>query len=378
ARGGHGVACGGAGAPGGACADQRHRYGAVAGIPGPSFEHRRVRRADRFDGLRDSNRAGRHVGDDDRRPQRRIAREWWRLFRGAVRRGSRPDLRTRGRRAAPSVPAWIRAGCLRWSGSPARRRRGTGSDGPSEAELPRSGSAMTIRVLVSGIACAVAVLMTSVVAAQREAGAAVTSHVVFTTSTSAAAETIDTAGLVARSNGVIVPIVDVAAAPPLSLVVIVDVTSSVSEAMVGFVWDGRGKANDARPSGMRVADSPSAIFLSPLLRGVVRAMAAGDRVRFGRVADAPELGREFATDAATLGRAARWVVDVPADVRHGRTPIWDAVDMAVSALEAERGRRRAILLVTDGLSTGNRVGLDAVIERAAHADVAVFVVGEAW
>lgn len=237
---------------------------------------------------------------------------------------------------------------------------------------------MTVRARVIAIACAVALLMAPVVVAQRGPGTAVTSHVVFTTSTGAAPETIDMTGLVARSNGAIVPIVDVAAAPPLSLLVIVDVTSSVSEAMVGFVWDGQGSASDPRPSGRRAADSPSALFLSPLLRGVVRAMAAGDRVRFGRVADVPELGPGFATDAATLGRAARWVVDVPADVRHGRTPIWDAVDMAVSALEAERGRRRAILLVTDGLSTGNRVGLDAVIERAAHADVAVFVVGEAW
>lgn len=237
---------------------------------------------------------------------------------------------------------------------------------------------MTVRARVIAIACAVALLMAPVVVAQRGAVTAVTSHVVFTTSTGAAPETIDMAGLVARSNGVIVPIVDVADAPPLSLVVIVDVTRSVSEAMVGFVWDGQGTANDARPSGMKPANSPSALFLSPLLRGVVRSVVAGDRVRFGRVADVPELGQDFATDAAPLGRAARWVVDVPADARHGRTPIWDTVDMAVSALEAERGRRRAILLVTDGLSTGNRVGLDTVIDRAAHADVAVFVVGEAW
>ena len=77
-------------------------------------------------------------------------------------------------------------------------------------------------------------------------------------------------------------------------------------------------------------------------------------------------------------RAVRWALDVPRDERHSETPIWDALEVAIYSLEREAGRRRAIVLMTDGLSTGNRLSLDRVIERATRADVAVFVIAEAW
>jgi hypothetical protein len=59
---------------------------------------------------------------------------------------------------------------------------------------------------------------------------------------------------------------------------------------------------------------------------------------------------------------------------YGPSPIWDAVDGAVTALRAERDTRGVILL-TDGRATGNRVGIDEVVGRAVEAGVPVSVVG---
>jgi VWFA-related protein len=58
---------------------------------------------------------------------------------------------------------------------------------------------------------------------------------------------------------------------------------------------------------------------------------------------------------------------------NGPSRIWDAADEAVTALAGERGRR-AIVLVTDGEASGNRVGLDDLIRHAQTADVAVCVI----
>ncbi len=221
-------------------------------------------------------------------------------------------------------------------------------------------------------------LLPSSTTAQDASRAEVTSHIVATTAAQAPVTSIDTARLVARSNGIELSIARITAPSPLSLVVLIDVTSSVSEAMAQFVWDGQGSQGDARPSGAKPPDSPSALFLGPLLRGLLPAVTADDRVRFGRITNVPELGAPFSNSRADLERAARWVVASSPDVRHGNAPIWDGVDLAVSALASETGRRRAIVLVTDGLASGNRHGLEAVIERAALADVAVFVIGESW
>lgn len=208
--------------------------------------------------------------------------------------------------------------------------------------------------------------------------AAATTHVVVTEHGTTPVPDLAVGDLTVRSNGVAVPVVGLAPAPPLSIVLLLDVTSSMSEAMASFVWDGQGRLDDVNPSGYKPPDSPSALLLVPVLRGVLRNLTPGDRMRVGRIARTPELGADFASDRPSLERAVRRALDVPNDDRHAETPLWDAVDLAVAALEKETARRRAIVLITDGLSTGNRLSLDAVIERAAVADVAVFVIGEAW
>lgn len=209
---------------------------------------------------------------------------------------------------------------------------------------------------------------------------AVTTHVVVTENDDemTPVPAVAAEALTLRIDGVVTPIVRLEAARPLSLVLLVDVTSSMSEAMASFVWDGRGRTDDVNPSGYKPPDSPSALWLAPITRGLLSDMEADDRVRVGRVAQPPQLGPAFTADRRMLQESVRQVLDVPAAHRHAETPTWDALDMAIATLEGEAGRRRAIVLATDGLATGNRVGLDAVIDRAVRADVAIFVIGEAW
>lgn len=59
---------------------------------------------------------------------------------------------------------------------------------------------------------------------------------------------------------------------------------------------------------------------------------------------------------------------------NGPSRVWDAVDEAVAHLETVP-QPRAIILMTDGRATGNRLGLDAIIRHAQSAGVAVSVLG---
>lgn len=151
-------------------------------------------------------------------------------------------------------------------------------------------------------------------------------------------------------------------------------------------------------------------LLVPLQSALVSALKPGDRVAFGRFGGIPlHVDRAFNSRPDNLRRAAHAVLTPPPEsvvslppsapalalafgpVKSdpvllargmnggfglGASPVWDAVDSAVTALESEAGRR-ALILLTDGRSTGNTRSLDQAILHANAARVAVFVVGEA-
>jgi hypothetical protein len=149
-------------------------------------------------------------------------------------------------------------------------------------------------------------------------------------------------------------------------------------------------------------------LLDPLQTALVPALKSGDRVAFGRFGGvALNVDRRFSSRPDELKEAARAVLTLPSQalappagavsagafgpvkpdpvllVRGmnggfalGASPVWDAVDAAVGALESEPGRR-AIILVTDGRSTGNLRSLEETILHAVAAEVGVLVVGEA-
>ncbi len=162
------------------------------------------------------------------------------------------------------------------------------------------------------------------------------------------------------------------------------------------------------------AQIPVDWLLEPLRKALVPALQPGDRLSFGRfggtglrldgvfTADRRELQDAAHTlmahrdreapprqTASSAGAApgAQAVVPVRPDsvtlVRGlngafglGASAVWDAVDAAITSVAAQPGRR-AVIVITDGRSSGNVHGLNEVIFRAVAADVPVFFVGEA-
>ena len=98
-----------------------------------------------------------------------------------------------------------------------------------------------------------------------------------------------------------------------------------------------------------------------------------DRIGVGGLGRELVLSPRFDTEWPELHRAARLVWDSPRADRVGPSPLWDGVETAVQALEAERGRR-AIVMVTDGRSTGNVHGMAEVTTHALLADVSINVI----
>ena len=203
----------------------------------------------------------------------------------------------------------------------------------------------------------------------------VTMHVAITNVQGSPISGLTTADIEVWGDGERVEVHGIGPAQPLSLVVLLDATSSMSSVMVPFVWDGTYEGGRLKVSGTRGPDRPVDLFMKPIQEGLLSARAATDRMRFGTVTRQPRFSPGFRTDRATLLADAREVLRVPDSERYGPSPVWDAVGHAVTSLESEPGQR-AILVVTDGYSTGNRVGLGDVISQAVRAGVTVFVIHE--
>jgi VWFA-related protein len=100
-----------------------------------------------------------------------------------------------------------------------------------------------------------------------------------------------------------------------------------------------------------------------------------DRARIAAFGKHRFMSRAFTADRRELLAATRAALDPREADRYGPSPVWDAVGGAVSVLKGASGRR-AILLLTDGHSTGNLRGVNSVGEEAVAAGVLVSVVGE--
>jgi hypothetical protein len=163
---------------------------------------------------------------------------------------------------------------------------------------------------------------------------------------------------------------------PLTGVVLLDVTWTTANAMAPFVQDGShdDQGNPVLRSGSRLPHRPLDLFM-PGLQELFRNLQPGERLRLGVVARRIRLSAGFDGDQSALASQARKLLNVRDDERYGPTPLWDAVDEATTALTTEPGRL-AVLLVTDGLSTGNRHSLADVTKRAIEAHVCVHIVHE--
>jgi hypothetical protein len=119
---------------------------------------------------------------------------------------------------------------------------------------------------------------------------------------------------------------------------------------------------------------------------VVAQLAPNDTLRFGFITSRLYLSRPYSASEMKdfYRKVVRPTVVSPGD-RVGPSPVWDAIDGTVSSLASDDGRR-AVIVMTDGMSTGNVHSVTAVISHAKTAGVAVsgifagnpFVVWKEW
>ena len=108
--------------------------------------------------------------------------------------------------------------------------------------------------------------------------------------------------------------------------------------------------------------------LKRTLEALTMALRRGDGLRFGIVARRPYLSDRVVSDGAL--DVSQLVPDVPDDDRRGPSPLWDALDAAVTRLDADP-LPRAVVLVTDGRSTGNVRGIGQALAHAQAVGVSI-------
>ncbi len=107
----------------------------------------------------------------------------------------------------------------------------------------------------------------------------------------------------------------------------------------------------------------------------VAAMLPGDKARIGSFADRIQLDpRDFTGDPDELRR----ILDTELQPE-GPTPLWNAVNVGITALGRQQGRR-VILVFTDGVDSPlrmspNNSSLKSVMRRAEEEDVMVYAIG---
>jgi len=138
-----------------------------------------------------------------------------------------------------------------------------------------------------------------------------------------------------------------AATRPANVVLIVDVSHSVTYGIV-------------KRDRTLVVDAASAL---------AAAMQAGDTARVGTFGDEITIEPAPLKDADAVRAAGARL----AERIGGRSPIWDALVAAAGTLEGAAAPR-GIIVLTDGRSTGNRIGFADAVDQLKRAGIPVFVV----
>jgi Ca-activated chloride channel family protein len=140
-------------------------------------------------------------------------------------------------------------------------------------------------------------------------------------------------------------------------------------------------ANDVQPiTVVMMLDRSGSMFRNFALvqraaEAFVDRMIRGDRARVGSFAARIQLDpRDFTGDKGQLMQILRTELQ-----EAGPTPLWNAVNVGVTALLHQEGRR-VILVFTDGIDrpmngSGNNASLRDVMRRAEQEDVMVYAIG---
>jgi VWFA-related protein len=139
---------------------------------------------------------------------------------------------------------------------------------------------------------------------------------------------------------------------PLAVAMLVDVTASMSR--VSLTDDDRFRRT---------------------LETFIRELRTGDRATLGRISGGSTRMGPLSGESVALFRDVSDVLTVPDTDRFGPSPLWDALDQASEQVSKETGSR-AVVLWTDGRSTGNHVGLADVIDRATAGGVSIHLIIE--
>jgi VWFA-related protein len=107
----------------------------------------------------------------------------------------------------------------------------------------------------------------------------------------------------------------------------------------------------------------------------VRVMQPGDKARIGSFSTGIQVDpRDFTSDQNELLRILRTELQA-----EGPTPLWNAVNVGITALLHQQGRR-VVLVFTDGMDNpmnfrANNLSLKDVMKRAEEEDVMVYAIG---
>ena len=107
----------------------------------------------------------------------------------------------------------------------------------------------------------------------------------------------------------------------------------------------------------------------------VEVMRPGDKARIGSFSTGIQVDpRDFASDHDELHRILRTELQA-----EGPTPLWNAVNVGITALLHQQGRR-VVLVFTDGMDSpanlrANNLSLKDVMKRAEEEDVMVYAIG---
>lgn len=149
------------------------------------------------------------------------------------------------------------------------------------------------------------------------------------------------------SDGAPVSVVSFSPAPPeLSVVLIADVTMS---------------------QPLKRYEVQNAVATSWM-----QSLIPADRARVAVLGSKTLIGPWFSADRVAEAAAVRAMIG---RAEQEASPIWDAVDLAVQALAGAPGSK-AVVLLTDGRATANRLSLDDVTHIAVTANVSVHSVSE--
>ena len=138
---------------------------------------------------------------------------------------------------------------------------------------------------------------------------------------------------------------------PLSLVLLLDVSASVD---------------------LRTLELPRDISRE-IETGLLARLTTADRFGVGAFGNTLKFSGFLPDDSRTRAAGVRAAFKDRSVGLNGPSRIWDAVDDVISALEKESGRR-AVIVLTDGYASGNRLGVADVIRRAQTTGVAVAVI----